>query len=81
MKENNENAVFIDGEEIKESEMTDQQKYFARQVQDLINKKSRVEFELDQIAASLDVFQKALVQSTKKVADKVLEKDKPSEEK
>ena len=81
MEDQKENAVFIDGEEIKESEMTDQQKYFARQVQDLINKKSRVEFELDQIAASLDVFQKALVQSTKEVADKVLEKDKPSEEK
>jgi len=81
MENQKESAVFIDGEEIKESEMTDQQKYFARQVQDLINKKSRVEFELDQIAASLDVFQKALVQSTKKVADKVLEKDKPSEEK
>ena len=81
MENQEESAVFIDGEEIKESDMTDQQKYFARQVQDLINKKSRVEFELDQIAASLDVFQKALVQSTKKVADKVLEKDKPSEEK
>ena len=81
MEDQKENAVFIDGEEIKESEMTDQQKYFVRQVQDLKNKKSRVEFELDQIAASLDVFQKALVQSTKEVADKVLEKDKPSEEK
>ena len=81
MEDQKENAVFIDGEEIKESEMTDQQKYFASQVQDLRNKKARVEFELDQITASLDVFQKALVRSTKEVADKVLEKDKPSEEK
>ena len=81
MEDQKENAVFIDGEEIKESEMTDQQKYFVRQVQDLKNKKSRVEFELDQIAASLDVFQKALIRSTKEVADKVLEKDKPLKEK
>jgi gamma-glutamylcysteine synthetase len=81
MENQEESAVFIDGEEIKESDMTDQQKYFARQVHDLRNKKSRVEFELDQIAASLDVFQKALVRSTKEVADKVLEKDKPLKEK
>ena len=66
MENQKENSVFIDGEEIKESEMTDQQKYFVNQVQDLKNKKARIEFELDQIVASLDVFQKALIQSTKK---------------
>ena len=80
MEDQKENAVFIDGEKIKESEMTDQQKYFASQVQDLRNKKARVEFELDQITASLDVFQKALIRSTKEIADKVLDTDKPSKE-
>jgi len=80
MENQKENAVFIDGEEIKESQMTDQQKYFVNQVQDLKNKKARIEFELDQIAASLDVFQKALIQSTKEVVDKVLDTDKPSKE-
>ena len=40
------------------------------------NKKAKQEFELDQTLASLDVFQRALIQSTKKVADEVLEKDK-----
>ena len=80
MENQKENSVFIDGEEIKESEMTDQQKYFINQVQDLKNKKARIEFELDQILASLDVFQKALIQSTKEVADKVLDTDKPSKE-
>jgi hypothetical protein len=80
MENQKENSVFIDGEEIKESEMTDQQKYFVNQVQDLKNKKTRVEFQLDQIAASLDVFQKALIQSTREVADKVLDTDKPLKE-
>tara|TARA_B100001063_G_scaffold188796_1_gene179179 strand:- start:274 stop:519 length:246 start_codon:yes stop_codon:yes gene_type:complete len=80
MENQKENSVFIDGEEIKESQMTDQQKYFVNQVQDLKNKKARIEFELDQIAASLDVFQKALIQSTKEVVDKVLDTDKPSKE-
>jgi hypothetical protein len=80
MENKKENSVFIDGEEIKESEMTDQQKYFVNQVQDLKNKKTRVEFQLDQIAASLDVFQKALIQSTREVADKVLDTDKPLKE-
>jgi len=46
-----------------------------------MNKKARMEFELDQIVASLDVFQRALIQTTKEVADKVLDKTKaPKEE-
>tara|TARA_R110000803_G_scaffold138470_2_gene205308 strand:+ start:104 stop:349 length:246 start_codon:yes stop_codon:yes gene_type:complete len=81
MKENNENAVFIDGEEIKESDMTDQQKYLARQVQDLMNKRSKLEFELHQIVAALNAFKKDLVQTTKEVAKEVLKESKPSKEK
>tara|TARA_R110001583_G_scaffold1634_9_gene12851 strand:- start:677 stop:937 length:261 start_codon:yes stop_codon:yes gene_type:complete len=76
MENQKENSVNIDGTKYKESEMTDQQKYFVAQVQDLKNKKAKQEFELDQTLASLDVFQRALIQSTKKVADEVLEKDK-----
>tara|TARA_R100000655_G_scaffold108470_1_gene160485 strand:+ start:1784 stop:1999 length:216 start_codon:yes stop_codon:yes gene_type:complete len=61
-----ENLVFINDKEMKESDMTDEQKYFARQIQDLRNKKARLQFELDQINASLQVFKNSLIESTKK---------------
>ena len=67
-----ENVVFINDKEIKESDMTDEQKYFTRQVQDLRNKKARLQFELDQINASLQVFQNSLIESTKEKAEEVL---------
>jgi len=67
-----ENLVFINDKEIKESDMTDEQKYFTRQVQDLRNKKARLQFELDQINASLQVFQNSLIESTKEKAEEVL---------
>jgi len=66
MAQANENVIFIDDKEIKESDMTDQQKYLTRQVQDLMNKRSRLEFELHQVVTSLNVFKKDLVQTTKK---------------
>tara|TARA_R100000541_G_scaffold28510_1_gene37815 strand:+ start:912 stop:1148 length:237 start_codon:yes stop_codon:yes gene_type:complete len=71
-----ENVVSINGTELKESEMSDQQKYFARQVQDLTNKKSRIEFELDQITASLNAFQVALVETTKEISKEILKDTK-----
>jgi hypothetical protein len=67
-----ENVVFINEKELKESDMTDEQKYFTRQVQDLRNKKARLQFELDQINASLQVFQNSLIESTKEKAEEVL---------
>ena len=78
MAQANENVIFINDKEIKESDMTDQQKYLARQVQDLMNKRSRLEFELHQIVAALDVFKKDLVQTAKEVAEEVLEESKLS---
>ena len=68
-----ENTVTIDGNELKESELTDQQKYLTSQCRDLLNKKSRIEFELDQVQASLNVFQQALVETTKETAEEILE--------
>ena len=81
MAQANENVIFIDDKEIKESDMTDQQKYLARQVQDLMNKRSRLEFELHQVVTSLNVFKKDLVQTTKEVAKEVLKESKPLKEK
>ena len=74
MSDIKENTITIDGVEIKESELTDQQKYLTSQCRDLLDKKSRIEFELDQVQASLNVFQQALVQTTKETAEEILEK-------
>ena len=52
--------------------MTDKQKYFTQQVQDLTNKQTRLQFELDQVNASLGVFKQALIDSTKEVSEEVL---------
>ena len=70
-----ENIVNIDGNEIKESDMTDAQKYYARQIQDLRIKKQKIDFEADQVVAALNVFQNELIKSTKAVADEVLESE------
>tara|TARA_R100000900_G_scaffold62634_1_gene50321 strand:+ start:94 stop:351 length:258 start_codon:yes stop_codon:yes gene_type:complete len=79
--EEKENIVNIDGNEIKESDMTDAQKYYARQIQDLRIKKQKIDFEADQVVAALNVFQNELIKSTKAVADEVLEsKTKNSKE-
>ena len=53
--------------------LTDQQKYLTSQCKDLLNKKSRIEFELDQVQASLNVFQQALIDTTKETAEEILE--------
>jgi|TARA_E500000318_G_scaffold87999_1_gene85072 uncharacterized protein YlxW (UPF0749 family) len=72
MTEPQENVVHIDDTELKESEMSNDQKYFFKQIHDLRNKKARLQFELDQIQASLSVFENSLVQSTKAQAEEVL---------
>ena len=70
-----ENTMTIDGNEIKESDMTDAQKYYARQIQDLRIKKQKIDFEADQVVAALNVFQNEIIKSTKAVADEVLESE------
>tara|TARA_R100001377_G_C3136029_1_gene91000 strand:+ start:60 stop:311 length:252 start_codon:yes stop_codon:yes gene_type:complete len=75
MSSDKENTMFIDGNEVKESDMTDQQKYFARQIQDLRAKKTKIEFDADQIVAALNVFQNELIKSVQDTAEKVLKED------
>ena len=75
MSSDKENTMFIDGNEIKESDMTDQQKYFARQIQDLRAKKAKIDFDADQIVAALNVFQNELIKSVQDSAENVLEED------
>ena len=75
MSSDKENTMFIGDNEVKESDMTDQQKYFARQIQDLRAKKAKIDFDADQIVAALNVFQNELIKSVQDSAEKVLEED------
>ena len=62
--------------QVKDEDLTDEQKYFKNQVVDLRNKQARLQFELDQINASLNVFEKSLIHSMKKAADEILNDEK-----
>ena len=72
-------VVMIDDKEVKVSELTKEQQYFHSQILDLTNKQKRIQFELDQVNASLNVFQNAFIESAKQKADEVL--NNPEEDK
>ena len=72
-------VVMIDDKEVKVSELTKEQQYFHSQILDLTNKQKRIKFELDQVNASLSVFQNAFIESAKQKADEVL--NNPKEDK
>ena len=65
MVENETNVVNIGGTEYDPSDLTDQQKYWIVQVQDLQNKRQAQQFQLDQINVALDSFMNALINSLK----------------
>jgi len=76
-----ENVVFIDDQEIKVSDLSDQQQYLHSQLLDLRSKEASLKFQLDQGAASMSVFQTAFVEASKEVAEEVLdEEDKEPKE-
>jgi len=79
-KQNQEPVVVLDDKEMKVSDLTPQQQYLHRQILDLNNKKQQTEFQLDQINASLSVFNNAFINSTKEQADEVLNDNIPEEE-
>ena len=70
-----ENVVFLGDKEVKVADLTEEQKYFHSQVIDLTNQKARITFQLDQVNASLKVFEDAFVKSTKEKAEEVLAVD------
>ena len=74
-----ENVVFIDDQEIKVSELSEQQQYLHSQLLDLRSKEARLKFQLDQVAASMSVFQSAFVEASKEVAEEVLEEEETKE--
>ena len=70
-----ENTIEIGDQEIKESEMTNEQKYFAQQIQDLRNKKDKINFEADQVIAALNVFHAKLIKTVQETAKEVLKEE------
>tara|TARA_R100000781_G_scaffold1329_2_gene2163 strand:- start:7467 stop:7715 length:249 start_codon:yes stop_codon:yes gene_type:complete len=65
MADNETNVVNIAGTEYDPSDLTDQQKYWITQVQDLQSKRQAQQFQLDQINVALDSFMNALINSLK----------------
>ena len=58
-------TVTLDGQELKVKDFSDQQKYLYNQMVDLKTKQGRINFELDQVNASLSVFENAFTESFK----------------
>ena len=65
MADNETNVVNIAGTEYDPSDLTDQQKYWIAQVQDLQVKRQSQQFQLDQINVALDSFMTPLINSLK----------------
>ena len=65
MADNETNVINIAGTEYDPSDLTDQQKFWIAQVQDLQNKRQAQQFQLDQINVALDSFMNALIGSFK----------------
>tara|TARA_R110000824_G_scaffold170991_2_gene348483 strand:+ start:22 stop:246 length:225 start_codon:yes stop_codon:yes gene_type:complete len=61
-----ETKITLDGQELEVKDFSDQQKYLYNQIVDLKTKQGRLNFELDQINASLGVFENAFKESFKK---------------
>jgi|8_EtaG_2_1085327.scaffolds.fasta_scaffold245773_2 hypothetical protein len=72
IKENKESVVILDDKEMKVADLSAEQQYLHTQILDLTNKQKRIQFELDQVNASLSVFKNAFIDSAKQKADEVL---------
>ena len=73
-------VVFIDDKEVKVSELSEEQTYLHSQLLDLRNKEASLRFQLDQVAASMSVFQNAFIEASKEVAEETLEQPTETEE-
>ena len=71
--QNKEPVVFIDDKELKVADLTQEQQYLHTHIVDLKNQKARLQFQMDQVNASLSVFETKFIQSAKEIADEVLE--------
>lgn len=63
MTENETNVINIQGKDYNQLELTDQQRYWIAQVQDLQQKRQTAQFQLDQVAIAADSFMEQLLTS------------------
>ena len=68
--------VILDGQELEVKDFSNQQKYLYNQMVDLKNKQGRLNFELDQINASLSVFENAFKESFKEETEEAETEEK-----
>jgi hypothetical protein len=61
--ENETNVINIQGKDYNQLELTDQQRYWIAQVQDLQQKRQAAQFQLDQVAIAADSFMEQLLTS------------------
>ena len=66
-------VIFIDDEEIKVSDLTPQQLHHQKHVISLRNKIGNHQFEIDDLMPSLQFHENALIETTKEIAEEVLE--------
>jgi len=64
------NVINIGGNEYDPSDLTDQQRYWCAQIQDLQKKRQQAQFQLDQLLVALDSFTGSLIQSLDKKSNK-----------
>ena len=69
-------TVKLDGQELKVKDFSDQQKYLYNQMVDLKTKQGRINFELDQVNASLSVFENAFKESFKEESEEAETEEK-----
>jgi uncharacterized protein YdaT len=72
----NEPIITIDNEEYKESDLNQEQKYFVSQIQESRSKRVQLQRKVDRNTAVINSFEKALIESTKKVSEEILKKEK-----
>ena len=73
-----EKTINIDGEQIKESDLTPEQHHHKNHVISLRNKIAKLQFEIDDLMPSLKFHEQALVETTKKQAEEELGKEEES---
>jgi len=78
---NKEPVVVLDDKEFKVSDLSEQQQYIHSHVIDLRNQRARLQYQLDQVNAGLNVFETSLLNSVKEQAEEVLSDDKSEGEK
>tara|TARA_R100000951_G_scaffold115393_1_gene123338 strand:+ start:68 stop:280 length:213 start_codon:yes stop_codon:yes gene_type:complete len=65
---------------MNEEKLTKEQEYCKAQIEDLLQKQGNLNFQLDQVKASLSVFNNLMAEETKKVSEEVIKKEEKSED-